>query len=124
MEAKGRCRDPAPRPSPSRAGAPVGSAPLRAVPALFAAVAPAPDLLLSAIAAASLGPGLGLIGAGNVLITAGLSESIVRLGDDARGRTTLAAVAEYYLGPIRNRMAPSPSWRCGSRRCRRWRACC
>ena len=90
---------------------------------LFSLLLPLPQtLLVSAIAAASLGPGLGLIGAGNVLITAGLSESIVRLGDDARGRHSLPAVAQYYLGPIRNRVAPSPSWRCGSRRW--WRACC
>ena len=78
---------------------------------LFSLLLPLPQtLLVSAIAAASLGPGLGLIslgliGAGNVLITAGLSESIVRLGDDARGRHTLPAVAQYYLGPMGNRVA-------------------
>ncbi len=78
---------------------------------IFSLLLPLPQtLLVSAIAAASLGPGLGLItlgliGAGNVLITAGLSESIVRLGDDARGRTTLPAVAQYYLGPMGNRVA-------------------
>lgn len=67
-------------------------------------------LLVSAIATAELGPGLGLIalaliGAGNVMITAGLSEAIVRLGEDSKGRTTLPAVADFYLGPIGRRVA-------------------
>lgn len=67
-------------------------------------------LLVSAIATAGLGPGVGLIalaliGGGNLLITAGLSESIVRLGPEARGCTTLPAVALYYLGPIGSRVA-------------------
>lgn len=67
-------------------------------------------LLVSAIATASLGPGLGLlalalIGGGNLLITAGLSESIVRLGADGEARTTLPAVAEFYLGPWGGRVA-------------------
>lgn len=78
---------------------------------LFSLLLPLPQtLLVSAIASASLGPGLGLIalgliGAGNVLTTAGLSESIVRLGDEARGRTTLPAVADFYLGPTGCRVA-------------------
>jgi len=68
------------------------------------------SLLVSAIASAGLGPGVGLIalaliGGGNLLITAGLSESIVRLGPDARKCTTLPAVALYYLGPIGSRVA-------------------
>lgn len=67
-------------------------------------------LLVSAIATAGLGPGVGLIalaliGSGNLLITAGLSESIVRLGPDAPKCTTLPAVALYYLGPIGSRVA-------------------
>jgi len=67
-------------------------------------------LLVSAIATAGLGPGVGLIalaliGSGNLLITAGLSESIVRLGPEACGCTTLPAVAFYYLGPTGNRVA-------------------
>jgi hypothetical protein len=67
-------------------------------------------LLVSAIATAGLGPGIGLvalalIGTGNLLITAGLSESIVRLGPEASGCTTLPAVALYYLGPTGSRVA-------------------
>jgi hypothetical protein len=67
-------------------------------------------LLVSAIASAGLGPGVGLIflaliGSGNLLITAGLSESIVRLGPDAGKCTTLPAVAHYYLGPMGRRVA-------------------
>lgn len=77
----------------------------------FSLLLPLPQtLLVSAIASASLGPGLGmialgLIGAGNVLITAGLSESIVRLGGDFQGRTTLPAVARFYLGSSGGRIA-------------------
>lgn len=77
----------------------------------FSLFLPLPQtLLVSAIATAGLGPGLGLIalaliGAGNVLITAGLSESIVRLGEDSKGRSTLPAVADFYLGPIGRRVA-------------------
>ena len=93
-----RCHLPPNPPSQSRTGASAGSATRCAFTAFFAAVALTPNPACLGHRFRHLGPGLGLIalrliGAGNVLTTAGLSESIVRLGDEARGRTTFPAVA-------------------------------
>lgn len=78
---------------------------------LSAFLLPLPQtLLVSAIATAALGPGLGLlalllVGSGNVIVTAGLSAAIARLGADIGGKTTLPAVAGFYLGPIGRNVA-------------------